>query len=145
MAKKTKQKEVEIISVTHALTVRQPYAEMIRRGDKEAEYRSWPLPEKHRNKWIAIHAAAKPYGEEEIDGKLDPEYLPINKLPRSVIVAFVKFIDCEQLDDGGYAWIIGEWIELEYKEKFKGGLGIWKLPEPLEVESDPNDVKLIEA
>lgn len=41
----------------HALSVRQPWAELLLRGQKTVEYRGWPLPEKFWGRWLLLHAS----------------------------------------------------------------------------------------
>lgn len=41
----------------YALSVRQPWAELLLRGQKTVEYRGWPLPEKFWGRWLILHAS----------------------------------------------------------------------------------------
>ena len=71
-----------------ALSIRQPYAERILRGDKKIEYRTWPTT--HRGK-IYIYAAKTPVLLPGHEDPLDPL-----KLPRGVLVGTVEIIDCKK-------------------------------------------------
>lgn len=77
-----------------ALSVRQPWAELIMRGEKAAEYRSQPTKVRGR---VYIYASlAKPEpGDESLD----------SKLPRGVIVGTVEVTGCEGGDDK-YEWLL---------------------------------------
>lgn len=41
----------------YALSVRQPWAELLLRGQKTVEYRGWALPEKFWGRWLILHAS----------------------------------------------------------------------------------------
>lgn len=79
-----------------AITVQQPYAQMLVYGYKEKEYRNWKLPVKYIDEWILIHA-----GKITNEGKLfvDPvsyenfsfDYGPIKNLCEHAIIGAVKF------------------------------------------------------
>lgn len=71
-----------------ALSIRQPYAERILRGDKKIEYRTWPTT--HRGK-IYIYAAKTPVQLPGHEDSLDPL-----KLPRGVLVGTVEIVDCKK-------------------------------------------------
>ena len=79
-----------------ALSIRQPWAELILRGVKKEEYRSVPTHKKCR---VLIYASLTcgPNEEEEL-ARLGEEF------PKGVIVGSVEIVGCEQLDDGSYAW-----------------------------------------
>ena len=71
-----------------ALSIRQPYAERILRGDKKIEYRTWPTT--HRGR-IYIYAAKTPVQLPGYEDPLDPL-----KLPRGVLVGTVEITDCKR-------------------------------------------------
>ena len=71
-----------------ALSIRQPYAERILRGDKKIEYRTWPTT--HRGR-IYIYAAKTPVLLPGHEDPLDPL-----KLPRGVLVGTVEIVDCKK-------------------------------------------------
>lgn len=55
----------EIAAMTHALSIRQPWAAALLNGLKPVENRSWPLPPKYVNKPLLLHAGkAKPRSAE---------------------------------------------------------------------------------
>lgn len=41
----------------HAISVRQPWAELLLRRRKTVEYRLWRLPEKYWGEWLYLHAS----------------------------------------------------------------------------------------
>lgn len=41
----------------YAISVRQPWAELLLRRRKTVEYRRWRLPEKYWGKWLCLHAS----------------------------------------------------------------------------------------
>ena len=41
-----------------AISIRQPWAELILRGEKLTEYRSWRLPEDYWGMWLYLHVPA---------------------------------------------------------------------------------------
>lgn len=71
-----------------ALSIRQPYAERILRGEKQLEYRSWPTS--YRGK-VYIYAAKTPVNLPGHHDPLDPL-----TLPRGVIVGTMDIIDCQK-------------------------------------------------
>ena len=42
----------------YAISVRQPWAELLLRGEKCVEYRRWALPEKYVGRWLLLHDLA---------------------------------------------------------------------------------------
>lgn len=84
-----------------ALSVRQPWAELIMLGDKEIEYRNYPTDVRGI---VYIYASATRYPAED-EQDMQSEYgLDLNSLPRGVIVGTVEVYDCQQGADGGYEW-----------------------------------------
>ena len=41
----------------YAISIRQPWAELLLRGEKGVEYRRWRLPEKYVGRWLLLHAS----------------------------------------------------------------------------------------
>ncbi len=89
----------EVVPITLALSVRQPYAELIMAGKKKFEYRS--LPTKIRER-VYVYASRKPAPEEE--WKRD-RHEP-GSLPTGVLVGSVEIVGC-QGKPGDYAWRLG--------------------------------------
>lgn len=72
----------------YAISVRQPWAELILRGDKTTEERSWQLPWQHVNRWLCLHAA-RTFTATEKDLALNT--LGTTDLPRGANVGLIKF------------------------------------------------------
>jgi hypothetical protein len=86
-----------------ALSVRQPWAELIMLGDKTIEYRNYPTDVRGV---VYIYASATRYGEEE-EQEMQSEFsLDLDSLPRGVIVGTVEVYDCQQGPEGGYEWLL---------------------------------------
>lgn len=74
-----------------ALTICQPYAEMILQGEKLVENRSWPTS--HRGR-MYIHAGKnREFWDDEVDRKRYPN------AAWGAVVAIVNLVDCVRLDD----------------------------------------------
>ncbi len=85
---------------TRAISIRQPYVEMILRGIKKAEYRSQVT---HIRERVYLYASLKP-GEEKYYVKLRVE---LGTLPTGLIVGTVEIVDCKyRLLYGDYQWIL---------------------------------------
>lgn len=76
---------------TRALSIRQPWAELIMLGEKDTEYRSRATSVRGR---IAIYASLSTENLEDAE-----EYdLSIDRLPRGVIIGTVELFDCDEGD-----------------------------------------------
>jgi hypothetical protein len=81
-----------------AITIHQPYAELIASGAKRVENRTWQT---HYRGEIAIHAAKKGRGARSEE----------RELPHRAIVAVAEIVACVHIDDvrrcsvGEYAWL----------------------------------------
>ncbi len=86
-----------------ALSVRQPWAELIMLGDKEIEYRNYPTDVRGV---VYIYASATRYPAED-EQEMQSEFgLDLDSLPRGVIVGTVEVYDCQQGAEGGYEWLL---------------------------------------
>jgi hypothetical protein len=129
-----------IKSPIRALTIRQPWAELILRGRKPYELRSWKT--KYRGP-LAIHAAAKIDADEARELGLNPE-----KLTSSAFVGFVVLADVRPYtrEDArllkekraGFGWFPGNFSWVPRKPRCippiyaKGRLGLYKVPKAVE-------------
>lgn len=116
-----------------ALTVRQPYAELICDGTKTLEVRSRPTT--HRGP-LAIHAAQTIAGGY----RDDPE---AQQLPRGQVVCVVEVVDSRPMTpaDAVAAWVADDfdcegmyvWVLKDPRRVVpmaaKGKLNLWQLPE----------------
>ncbi len=101
-----------------ALSVPQPGAELILRGDKTVEAR--PMRTNKRGERVYIYAGKRRIEPEE-EARIAAEYgIDVDSLPRGVLVGSVVFFDCVRLEPGhdkeacfhvtettgGYAWLL---------------------------------------
>jgi hypothetical protein len=83
---------------TFALSVRQPWAELILRGEKRFEHRSRPTRIRGR---ILIYASLGRYSRD-IEADIEVECgIELDGLPRGVVVGSVELFDCRPAPDGG--------------------------------------------
>lgn len=120
-----------------ALTIHQPYAELIARGEKRVENRTWRT---HYRGPLAIHAGARRLGATEYD--------------RKAIVAVVELVDCLQIDvirrsmflpldyewlithphtEGPWCWVLANVRRLTTPIPASGKQGLWDIDLPLGV------------
>lgn len=124
-----------------AITISQPFAALISDGEKFVENRTWPAPEKHIGKPIAIHA-----------GK-GTQYMSTAEMrdrgfATGVIVANAVLYSCVRRDsvtdadlppwltvdtflshehaEGPWCWVLDEVVPLDEPIPAKGKQGIWK-------------------
>ena len=117
----------------YALTVRQPWAELIVSGQKTVENRSRPT--KIRG-WVAIHASKTVSAD---DRRLCEDFgCDLDAFPLGHVVGFANIVDCvsdiancragdEDWFNGPYGYLIGGAIWWD-GPAIKGSLGFWKLP-----------------
>lgn len=116
--------------VIKALTICQPSAELIARGEKPIENRTWPT--NYRGP-LAIHAGKSRAWLEEGDEALYPE------MPFGAVVAVADLYDCvrwEALSDelkenehanGPWCWLLRNVRRLK-PIPYSGAQGLWLLP-----------------
>ena len=122
-----------------ALSIRQPWAELILEGRKRYELRSWRGPSGER---ILIHAAMRVDGASAILAGLQPEALNAGALVGSVevvdCVPFTPEIANEMRDAKAYfgdwqaglfAWELRDPIRLTTSIPLKGRLGLFAVPD----------------
>ncbi|MFA5526199.1 MAG: ASCH domain-containing protein [Acholeplasmataceae bacterium] len=128
-----------------ALTILQPYAELIRSGEKRVENREWYTT--HRG-WLAIHAGK---------GRSMLQPGDLNRWPNmtfGAVVALALVDACVSLADvqrgrvprelewvgqhcwayGPYCWVFGQVVALSHPVGCRGWLGVFDLP--VRVERD---------
>lgn len=86
-----------------ALSVRQPWIELILRGEKTVEYRSRPTEVRGRVYLYASTRRYEPDAEDEIQNEIDVE---LDSLPRGLILGTVEVYDCREGVDGNYEWLM---------------------------------------
>lgn len=89
------------------LSVRQPWAELILRGVKTCENRSFPLPERYARRHILLHASKQVDTLPEILRQYPGADVPCDDLPRGCIVGIVSFspVNWESTPE---AWVLLE-------------------------------------
>jgi predicted transcriptional regulator len=85
-----------------ALSIRQPYVELIFRGSKRAEYRNRPTQIRGR---IYVYASLKP-GDVEYGARRGISREAFDALPRGVIVGSVDLVGCRRRGDDDFAWVL---------------------------------------
>jgi hypothetical protein len=117
-----------------ALTICQPYAELIARGEKPIENRSWPTSFRGR---IAIHAGKSKAWMDPDDGQRYPG------LAFGAIVATAELYDCVLLErlpadlrnhehaNGPWCWLLRDVRRIE-PIAMNGALGLWDLTSEFE-------------
>ena len=130
-----------------ALTIKQPWANLIMRAGKDIENREWPTSFRGR---IAVTASAK-FEYEELLYAMEfmkswlPRFSPrIFELEArgyncACILGTVEIIDCVQASDspwfcGTYGFVLRNPVMLEKPIPIRGALGLWTLPEEAERE-----------
>lgn len=129
-----------------ALTIWAPWSELIVRGAKRCETRSWPAPHRVIGERMGIHAAGRmpvatdvsPLERVAIEGALELPQARWRQLPRSALVATVRVQGVYQILEVRDGWaIIGQtregsapakrlWIRDETTfGDFTGGRWIW--------------------
>ena len=137
-----------------ALTICQPYAELIASGDKRVENRTWPT--RHRGP-LLIHAGKSrewlnlgPRGEieQDPDDQMDRNSgLWLSDMVFGAVVAQVDVIDCLQSDDilrgahdeqypwirahshvqGPWCWVLGNVRRIEPAVPWRGAQGLFDI------------------
>lgn len=117
-----------------ALTICQPYAELIMNGSKPIENRTWAT--NYRGP-LAIHAGkSKEWLSEDDDpaafvygavvGVVDLyACVPVEKLPVGLVA--------NEHANGPWCWLVANPKRLQPAEPFKGALGLWDLPRGVEM------------
>ncbi|XZE35393.1 ASCH domain-containing protein [Pirellulaceae bacterium SH501] len=86
-----------------ALSIRQPWAEQIMRGEKVTEYRSMPT---NIHGTIYVYASLGRYPKYSQAEIVEEVGFGIEDLPRGLIVGTVDIAGCEDLGEGRFGWIL---------------------------------------
>jgi hypothetical protein len=103
--------------IMKALTIQQPWAQLILDGRKKTEFRSWRC---HYRGPLAIHAGLGIDKEECRRVGYDAD-----KLPRGQVIAIVEMYDCVKLREG-FGWKLRNVRKIR-PVKARGKLGLWKI------------------
>ncbi len=107
------------MEAVRALSIRQPFAELIVTGKKKFEYRS--IPTKIIWERIFIYASKKPAPKKEWQkNKYEP-----GSLPTGIIVGTVRISGCKERADGRFAW------KLDFPERTACLLKPKRKPQPI--------------
>ncbi len=112
-----------------ALTICQPYAELIARGEKPIENRTWPTS--YRGP-LAIHAGKSRDWLDDDDEQRFPE------MPFGAVVAIAQLVDCRRVTDlpaiyqghehanGPWCFILADVQRLPTPIPARGAQGFWE-------------------
>lgn len=105
-----------------ALSVQQPWAELILAGDKNLEYRSRRMREMGP---LLLHASGTQVADNYTGTDLDPAHLPHRALVGIVDVVGVQAVEGE---DGLYAWQLAHPRRFRKPIAYSGAAGIFRVP-----------------
>jgi hypothetical protein len=94
--------------ITRAISIRQPYVELILQGKKKFEYRSQPTSIRER---VYIYASLNLGGDDDdwYQVRVQPEHLP-----KGLIVGSVEIVGCEWDDrEDWYAYALAKPVRLK--------------------------------
>jgi hypothetical protein len=95
------------MQIQRAISIRQPFVELILRGDKTEEYRSRPT---HIRERVYLYASLQPYPGAEEWAKVRGEP---GDLPVGLILGSVEIADCRgDAETGGYAYVLRDPVRL---------------------------------
>jgi hypothetical protein len=86
--------------ITRAISIRQPYIELILQGKKVKEFRSRKTNIRER---VYLYAALRPSDDR---ASWTRSGNAIGSLPTGVIVGSIEIVDCKETVDGGFAYIL---------------------------------------
>lgn len=122
-----------------ALTVCQPYAELIARGEKPIENRTWPTSFRGR---LFIHAGKSRAWMD------DDDLVAYPNMAFGALVATARLVDCvrvtalppELLDNehanGPWCWVLRDVNRIE-PIPFRGAQGLWDVPSSVALTAMP--------
>jgi hypothetical protein len=93
-----KEKEMEPLSL--AISIRQPFVELILTGKKKLEYRSRPTNVRGR---VWLYASLTPVDDPRSWRKADKEP---GSLPTGVIVGSVEIVGCKEIGPGEFGYVL---------------------------------------
>lgn len=122
-----------------ALSIRQPWLELILSGRKPVENRTWEPPERLLGQRIWLHASARRDADVELPrGTPRPaEELPLGAIVGSAVIEKVVTRMRSPWFQGPFGWLLSDVRRLRSPVPCLGRLGLWLIPLPVlrEVES----------
>lgn len=127
-----------------ALTLLQPWAQLMADGRKQYETRSWYPWQMKRGDLLAITSSAR-MGAADKDFAEAVDY-SLRDLPLGKVVAVVRFLEAHKTDHttvsdeercygdytpGRFTWRTDEVFKLPEPIPVKGALGVWTLPDEI--------------
>ena len=105
---------------THALSIRQPWADCILLGGKDIENRTWKLPARFEGSRIYVHAGKATDGEYAGDGRL------------GAILGEVTILRCVEdfaspWFDGPYGFVLADPVAYVKPIPWRGHLGFFRV------------------
>lgn len=84
-----------------AFSIRQPWAELIMRGEKKEEFRTLRTNIRGR---VGVYAGEGRYPKEDEEQSARDYQVELDPLPRGVLVGTVEITGCVENEDGMFAW-----------------------------------------
>ena len=101
-----------------ALTICQPYASLIARGEKRVENRTWPTSYRGR---LYIHAGkSREWLSSDVDEEGENYGIPLAQMPFGAVVAVATLADCVHIDKVGKGMTGQRWPWLAEHEHTSG-------------------------
>lgn len=133
-----------------ALTIKQPWAQLIVAGAKDIENRTWPTNLRER---IAVHSSGR-IERAEIESACDMmrSFIPnfssriftaeAEHYPAGYIIGTVEIVDCVDWKrhqdghwfQGPYGFVLARAEKLPRPLRYRGALGFWDMPAAVEKE-----------
>ena len=102
------------MAITRAISIRQPFVELILQGKKKAEYRSIQTRIRER---VYLYASKNPVDSPEAWGRVGKEP---GELPTAAILGSVEIIDCRwDVDRQCYAYVLAKPTRLRSPRRAK--------------------------
>ena len=120
-----------------AISIQQPYADLILTGQKDIENRTWKLPSWILNKRVYVHAG-KIWDGYKDDNWAETFGIYNDPARRGMILGEVTFIECvsastikgfSQWFYGPYGWVIENPVRYDKPIPYKGQLGFFEVPD----------------
>jgi hypothetical protein len=109
-----------------AITIRQPWAELIVRGEKDVENRSWRT---HHRGPLLIHAGGRAHREAYAEHGVPDD------AQRGALIGIVEVVDCKQErtsswhEEGAWGWYLARAKRFRRPIPMKGRRGLFEVPE----------------